>query len=459
MARVLIVQPDHDAASGLAEVLERAGHLSDVVDTAPLAMRRLEAGLYDLVMADLKLNAESGLSLLVAILSRWPELPVIMVALESTVPEAIQAMRAGASDFLLKPFAAEEVLYVSAKALAGMALRATEPPLAAHAPDASLIGQSVAMRRVDEMIQRTAAGTATVLVRGESGTGKELVARAIHRKSPRSARPFVKIDCSSLPETLLEAELFGHEKGAFTGAVMRKPGRVELADGGTLFLDEIGEVSAPVQAKLLRLLQDRQFERLGGKQTLRIDVRFVVATHRDLETMVKNGSFRHDLFYRLNVVPLWLPPLRARRDDIVLLATHFCAKFAVANGRPGLFISPEGLRFLRSQRWPGNVRQLENFIERLVVLADGSSIEVAAIQRELVQRPEFTTQSTGNTGADSFAEKPGPALQDAVRQAERDALIGALKMSGGNRSVAARVLGVSRATLYNKLKELGLSDA
>jgi two-component system response regulator AtoC len=323
------------------------------------------------------------------------------------------------------------------------------------------------MKDAMAVLQRAAPGNATVLIRGESGTGKDLVARALHDLSARASQPFVKIDCASLPEALLESELFGYEKGAFTGAVARKPGRVELAERGTLFLDEIGELTAPLQAKLLRLLQDRELERLGGTKTIKVDVRVVAATHRDLETMVERGQFRQDLFYRLNVVPLWLPPLRARRDDIELLARHFCKVFGAANGKPDIALQPEALRALRGQRWPGNVRQLQNFMERLVVLADGPNLGEDSIRAELSRQVRFVTQpgtSGGARLARSIATQvdvPGAAsvvgpLDAELRVAEKKAIERALRHAGGNRSLAARLLGVSRSTLYAKLEEHGL---
>jgi two-component system response regulator AtoC len=293
-----------------------------------------------------------------------------------------------------------------------------------------------------------------VLVLGETGTGKELVARALHEQSPRRAGPFVTVHCAALPESLLESELFGYEKGAFTGATSRKPGRVELAEGGTLFLDEIGELTPQVQVKLLRLLQSREYERLGGGKTLRADVRFVAATHRDLEAMVARGEFREDLYYRLSVVPLWLPPLRERREDIEALAVHFCALHARANGRTEARLQPDALAALAGLDWPGNVRQLENFVERLVVLSDGPLLTLQDVQREL-ERGARGASDSAPTG--STAE--GGKLDDRMKSAEREALIAALSRAGGNRTLAARLLGVGRRTLYYKLEEHGLTES
>jgi len=389
---------------------------------------------------------------------RWSGLPIVVAGGGNTVAETVEMIRAGAADFLVQRFDPDEVSYVINKGLVAAATRSSEPPRMSVRTESGLMGNASPMRELRETLRRAAAASATVLIRGESGTGKELVARAVHEQSARRLKPFVKIDCTSLPENLLESELFGYEKGAFTGAVAAKPGRVELADQGTLFLDEIGDISPAMQAKLLRLLQERRFDRIGSKRPTRVDVRFLLATHRDLDTMVENGEFRADLFHRMNVVQLWLPPLRSRRDDIELLASHFLNEFAAANGRTNLAIEPDAVKLLRKQRWPGNVRQLENFMERLVVLAEGNTIDTAQIERLLVQRPSFVTQSTTTSTAVAVqASSPSDTgLEQAVRAAETDALVRTLQCTRGNRSAAARVLGVSRQTLYNKLKSLGI---
>jgi two-component system response regulator AtoC len=459
MASVLVVDPERDSVELLGGILREAGHTCTSSDTFSAATSALESSHYDLVLADLARGRDGGLEFLRSSRLRFPDLPVVMMAAGGSAADAIAALRNGASDFLTKPFVSEEVHYVVNKALAGAARQAGKPPVMGAPPRTSLLGESAEMQALRDLIRRAAAGSATVLVRGESGTGKELVARAVHEESARRDAAFVKIDCSAFPDTLLESELFGYEKGAFTGAVARKPGRVELAEGGTLFLDEIGELSSLMQTKLLRLLQDRAFERLGGTRTVEVDVRFVLATHRDLETMVANGTFREDLYYRLNVLPLFVPPLRARRDDIELLAREFCARFARANGRPDAALGSDAIKALRGQRWPGNVRQLENFIERLVVFAERPVIGASDVERELVQKPQFKTQSTSTQSEMATPKAPSDEpLVEVVRIAERNALLTALKKAAGNRSVAARVLGVSRATLYNKLRELGIDE-
>ena len=453
MARALVVDPDATMAARFSRALELAGHFTTLVSDGRAALESLDSEHFDLVFMELELPDQSGIDVLKEAQTRVPDLPVVVVAAEPAVSEAVGAMRAGASDFVLKPSSDEEIAYVVSKVLASPA---SKPPFL-QASGNGLLGESNGMQELRKALGKAAAGDATVLVRGESGTGKELVAQALHEQSARRGGPLVKIDCGSLPDTLLESELFGYEKGAFTGANARKPGRIDLAAGGTVFLDEVGEISPSMQVKFLRLLQDRAFERLGGRQTHRIDVRFVLATHRDLEAMVQNGSFRQDLFYRINVLPLWLPPLRTRRGDIPLLANEFCTKFAALNGRERLTLTPGAIRLLRAQRWPGNVRQLENFVERLVVFCDGPTIDEQAVERELIQKPRFVTQSadTGLVGV-QIPTTTAPSMSDAIRFAERSALEAALKNCGGDRAVAARVLGISRSTLYGKIKEYGI---
>jgi two-component system response regulator AtoC len=315
-----------------------------------------------------------------------------------------------------------------------------------------MIGRSPSLEAARERIRQAAASNANVLVLGETGTGKELVARALHALSARKGGPFVSVNCGGLPDTLFESEMFGYEKGAFTGAVARKEGRVELAEGGTLFLDEIGELSLPAQVKLLRLLQEKQYERLGGTETRKANVRVVAATHRNLPEMVKAGTFRQDLYQRLNVVSILLPPLRDRPEDLELLATHFAKVLGAENGRPKAVLEPAALALLTAQPWSqGNVRQLRGIIERVMVLAPpGDVIDAATVKKHLEEDDLFT-----GTATSASAE----TLPERRKDAERQAVEEALKKAHGNRSVAARILGVSRRTLYNKLEALGLMDA
>jgi two-component system response regulator AtoC len=443
--KVLLV--DDDAAMGkvLAALLAQEEMDPHYVGGGTEALAALEAAPFDLVVTDLRMPGMDGMTLLGELTRRRPELPVIMLTAHGTVPLAVEALKAGATDFVLKPFDREELIYSVRKALMATKQAAdATPPQTTSSSD--LLAESRAMREVLATVRRAAPGTATMLLLGESGTGKELIAREIHRLSPRSAGPLVKLNCGSLPDNLLESELFGYEKGAFTGAATRKPGRVELAHGGTLFLDEIGDVTPMLQVKLLRVLQEREVERLGGTQPIKVDVRFVAATHRNLADMVAKGQFREDLYYRLNVVPIQVPALRARQEDIRVLARHFTDAHAKANGK-AMRLDEAAVERLQREPWPGNVRQLQNFIERLVVLSDGPTLGVADVERELTPHSLPVAEPTSTRGS----------LDAARRESEREAVRSALAKAGGNRTVAARILGLSRRGLYYKLEELGLA--
>lgn len=451
----LLVTADKFLAAELARLLMGRRLALQVVGTQS---NEIDSGGAELVFIDV--SNERGLELVRSFSEQHPECAVLAIAPTGQARLGLQAARSGAADFLRYPFDSEEVSYVVGKVLTGLARSADEPPLSRTLQQGSaMIASAPAMSVLLSLLRRAASGTATVLVRGESGSGKELVARQLHEQSPRKAGPFVKVHCGALPDNLLESELFGYERGAFTGATARKPGRVDLAEGGTLFLDEIGDITPAVQVKLLRLLQERQYERLGGTETITADVRFVAATHRDLEARVRQGEFREDLFYRLNVVSLWVPPLRERASDIEALALHFCALAGAANGRAGAMLDVDAIELLKSQPWPGNVRQLQNFIERLVVLSESPRIskrEVATQLTSLVSPSLSLAAAGGFNAAESAPQSTVVELEQAVRKAERRALEKALKSAQGNRSVAARLLGISRRTLYNKLEEHGL---
>jgi two-component system response regulator AtoC len=446
-ARILVVDDDPAVGTILGALLEQAGFEATCAGSGEAGLIELDARPYDVVVTDVRMPGLDGMQLLDRVVQQRPDLPVVLLTAHGTVSLAVDAMKRGASDFLLKPFDRDEILFVINKALAAAERHTAAPE---RPPSKTMVGSSPALREAEELVRRASRGKATVLIRGESGTGKELVARALHDTGPWAAGPFVKIHCAALPETLLESELFGYEKGAFTGATTRKPGRVELAHGGTLFLDEVGDIPLTMQVKLLRVIQDRELERLGGRDTLRVDVRFIAATHRDLESLVAKGQFREDLFYRLNVVPIWLPPLRDRAGDVEILARHFSAIHARANGRPPIAPAEDVLRLLADQPWPGNVRQLENFIERLVVLSDGPQITVEDVRRELArQQPSLSAEDRGRTttGGGTLS------LDEQRRRTERESLQAALTRAGNNRTLAARLLGVSRRTLYTKLEE------
>ena len=446
-ASILVVDDDAAVSKVLCALLEQEGYRATHVGSAEAGLEAMERRPVDTVVTDLKMPGMDGMAFLREVRIRWPDVPVLMLTAHGTVPLAVEAMRRGAADFILKPFDRDELLFSVKKALSSRRGEAPPPRGESEAIDA-FVGAGPAMEEVRRTLERAARGRATVLIRGETGTGKEVAARALHRASPRRDAPFIKVHCGALPDTLLESELFGYEKGAFTGATGRKPGRVDLAQGGTLFLDEVGDASPVIQLKLLRLLQDREYERLGGTETLEADVRFVAATHRDLEAMVEAGAFREDLFYRLNVVPVFLPPLRARPGEIRALAQHFCRQFAEQNERPEMALSEEALVRLEAEPWPGNVRELENFVERLVVLSDGPVLTEADVERELARRPPGSVPAGQGTVKGT--------LEARRKEGEREAILEALERAGNNRTLAARLLVISRRTLYNKLAEYGI---
>lgn len=457
---VLIVDGTSQRPDALQSLLGARGHLPSVAHSAAEALALLAERPFQAVLARTNLPDSASSALVRDIFEHWPETPVFVLAEDPSAPDVVDAIRAGA-EILLEPVEEEQLAFALGKAGTAISRLGEVSPRR----DATLLGGSPLLQDALALLKRVAVSNSTVLIRGESGTGKELAARAVHRHSTRSSAPFVKIDCTSLPENLLESELFGYEKGAFTGATTRKLGRIELARGGTAFLDEVGELTLPLQAKLLRLLQDREIERLGGTKTLQVDVRMVAATHRDLETMVDRGQFRADLFYRLNVVEVWLPPLRARREDIPSLAQHFCETFASDNRNPGVTLDEAALRVLRNQRWPGNVRQLQNLVERLVVTSASRTVREADVRAELEKQVRFVTQPGSVSGTLAPCHAPEPATPDDAgvgglrverQSAERSAVQRALSEARGNRTLAARLLGVSRSTLYLKLEEHGL---
>jgi DNA-binding NtrC family response regulator len=388
-----------------------------------------------------------GLTVLRQVKEQDAGLAVVMMSGHGDISTAVSAMKEGAFDYLVKPFGEEEVLRVVQKALAMRALMVENLLLKRQVRDqlarAHVIGSSPAWKRVYEMVQQVAPSQATVLLTGESGTGKELIAGLLHRLSPRAERPFVVLNAAAMPATLLEAELFGYEKGAFTGALQRKPGHFELADGGTLFLDEIGDMPFEVQAKLLRVLQDGTFKRLGGVATMRVNVRVVAATNKDLTKEVAAERFRQDLYYRLNVITILLPPLRERLQDVPLLAAHFLQKYARENHRDITAIQQDAIAQLMAYDWRGNVRELENVIERAVVLAKGSTITLADLYLE-------ESQEKAPLNSDEYFVLPA---KSTMAQIEREAIIQALRHTEGNREATARLLNIGPATLYRKFKE------
>ena len=468
IASVLVVDDDPAVGKVLAGLLGQRKLRASHVLSGEAALEALAREPRDLVITDLRMPGMDGLELLRRARALAPELPVIVLTAHGSIATAVEAMRAGAADFLSKPFDRDEIFYTVDKALALAARRREAPPEPTPtSPSAMKLGRCPAMQEVESRIERAARATANALVRGESGTGKELVARAIHERGPNASGPFVAVNCAALPEQLLESELFGYERGAFTGAVARRPGRVELAKGGTLFLDEIAEVPLAAQAKLLRLLQEREYQPLGGTRALRAEARFVAATHRDLEAMVRAGQFREDLYYRLNVLPIRLPPLRERGDDLLELAERSVERFGQENGRPGAHLDASAKARIVAHDWPGNVRELLCVMERIVVFSDDDTIRAEQVSRELDRMRAPTLGGAAPGGAAPSAEAAAPSSEPAASSslqarrddAEREAVLEALRRAGQNRTRAARLLGVSRRTLYNRLESLGIAEA
>jgi DNA-binding NtrC family response regulator len=442
--QILVVDDDPDILTLLRLRLAQLGYAVRTAATGQEALSMLASEQPALVLLDLRLPRLSGLDVLKQLRQTTPELTVIVMTAYATVEKAVEAMKAGAYDFLTKPLTPGHLELVVQKALERQALERAQHILQAELDGKAqpLIGESPALRPVLGQARRAASSTATVLLLGESGTGKEVFARTIHAWSPRRAQPFVVVNCAALSEELVASDLFGHEKGAFTGAHQRKPGKLELAAGGTVFLDEVGELPPALQAKLLRVLQEHAFERVGGTRTLRVDIRVIAATNRDLPRAVRVGTFREDLFFRLHVIPLILPPLRERSEDIPRLAEFFVRKHSLELKRPGMQLSPEALESLQHYDWPGNVRELENAIERAVVLSGGEVIQPEDLALPAPESPPLAD---------------GPSrYQTRLEAVEREVLQQVLQARGGDKRAAARDLGIALSTLYAKLKKYHL---
>ena len=448
--RILVVEDEEKLRRVIELQLMTAGFDVDKAATAEEGLRLVDRA--DLVLTDLKLPHMDGLEFLALIRRQNTQTPVVMMTAFGSVETAVGAMKAGATDFLLKPFSLDHLMQVVHKALEIRALRdenrQLKEELGRRYEFDNIIGRSPAMQEIFATIERVAPTRATVLLAGESGVGKDLIARAIHFHSPRKDRPLVKITCNSIPENLMESELFGYEKGAFTGAQTGKPGKFEQADTGTVFLDEIGDVPGPIQVKLLRVLQEREFERLGSNQTRHIDVRVIAATNQDLRAALEQGTFREDLYYRLNVVPLNIPPLRARKQDITFLANHFLHKLRPDTGSQAESISDAAMEKLLAYHWPGNVRELENVIERALVMAAGKQLEADDIKLE----PPPSTRRTPAGAVDGYSLPEGMSLD----QYEQEIIKEALKRADGNKSQAARLLGLTRNALRYRLTQMGM---
>jgi DNA-binding NtrC family response regulator len=440
---LLVVDDEPQMLIAINETLRRSGYSIATAGSGMEALRKLKEKYYRLVITDMRMPEVSGLDLLRKVKNLAPQTPVILLTAYGTIQNAVDAMRHGAYDYLLKPFSSESLESIVRKALDSSAHRKNER--ASHA----IITQDPNFSRTIEQASQAAAGIATILVEAESGTGKELLARMIHAKSSRGAEAFIAVNCAALPENLLESELYGFEKGSFTGAITSKPGKFEMANRGTLLLDEIGEMAPMLQAKLLRVLQEKEVDRIGGKDPVEIDVRIIATTNRDLAALVRKGDFREDLYYRLNVVRLTIPPLRDRRDDIPLLVDFFCKRFGKESGSNSIDISPEALTKLLNHDWPGNVRELENAIQRAATLCNGA-----------IMRPEdFLLLEPKTPPANQpRSTELGYSAGVTMRQMEKQLICKTLEDTGGNRTRAARCLGISLRTLRNKLNEFGLQD-
>jgi DNA-binding NtrC family response regulator len=446
--RILVVEDEEKLRRVMQLQLQTAGYEVEQAGSAEEGLRLVDRA--SLVVTDLKMPGMDGLELLGLIRRQNQNLPVIVITAFGTVENAVEAMKSGASDFLQKPFSLDHLLVVVEKALEVSALRVENTKLREELGHRyefdNIIGRSAPMQEVFSTIMRVAPTRATVLLAGESGVGKDLIARAIHYHSPRRDKPFVKINCTALPENLMESELFGYEKGAFTGAMASKPGKFEAADGGTVFLDEIGDVPPSIQVKLLRVLQEREIERLGSNKTRHIDVRVLAATNVDLRVALENGTFREDLYYRLNVLPMNIPPLRERKEDIPFLAEHFARKVSKDMSTPECKITDGAMQKLMAYNWPGNVRELENVIERSIVLCGRSTLQAEDIRLDM-----SPARSKAASQANHFLPE-GLSLDDYEQSIIREAL----KRADGNKSQAARLLGITRNALRYRLSQMGL---
>jgi two-component system nitrogen regulation response regulator NtrX len=446
-ARVLIVDDEPGIRESLCGVLEDEGYVAEAVATAEEALARMRQRLYDVVLLDIWLDGMDGLEAL----ARIQELPeadrpvVVMISGHGTIETAVKATKMGAFDFLEKPLGRDKVCVVVNNAVEHRRLTLEVGRLREIAEPYRIIGESVPMKALRRQIALMAGTNGRVLIYGESGTGKELVAHAIHAMSPRASQPFVEVNCAAIPEDLIESELFGHRKGAFTGATEDKIGKFQRADGGTLFLDEVGDMSLKTQAKVLRVLDEQRFEPVGANESVQVDVRVIAATNKNLEEEIERGNFREDLFYRLNVIPFYVPPLRERREDIPLLADYFLNQFTTAYGRKPKELTPDAYRLLQEYSWPGNVRELKNLMERIVIMCPQTRIEA----RHIPLNP-------GRRTAERTSERFG-SLEEVRRAAEREYILKKLEEAGGNVTRAAELLGLERSHLYRKMRSLGIA--
>jgi two-component system, NtrC family, response regulator AtoC len=451
---LLLVEDEVPLREAVAEQLSDRGFTVVQADSAERALESLADFAFDIVVTDLRLPGLDGTRVIEAAIDRYPDIIGIVITGYGTVRDAVEVIKRGAADFVTKPFQFDELWHALQGAIEQRRLRLENAWLREQLQQRfsfdGIVGRSRAMRDLFQLLETVAASASTILVTGETGTGKEVVARAIHHASPRRSQRFVPINCSAIPENLLEAELFGHARGAFTGAVANRQGRLEQAHKGTLFLDEVGTMSTALQMKLLRVLQEREFERVGDNQTIKVDVRVIAATNADLRKMVSEGTFREDLYYRLNVIPVTLPALRDRKEDIPLLVQHFLQKFCVELGRPSMTVSQAALRCLMASGWPGNVRQLENAMERAVALSGGrTQVEMSDLPPDIQSASEGGPLFHGLSLPDE-----GLSFEAFMSSIEREVIRRALERTGGNKAAAAQVLNMKRTTLVEKLKRL-----
>jgi DNA-binding NtrC family response regulator len=454
MAVILVVDDQRSLRQTTSITLSRAGHSVDEAASGEEALRRIDETLYDLVITDLKMEEVDGLAVLEAVKARDADIEVLIVTAYGTIESAVQAIRRGAYDYITKPFTPDQLLHSVDLALERRRLRTEVRSLSRRIDDPNdpteLLGESDRIKRVLDIVREWAGSDSTILITGETGSGKDLLARMIQRLSPRRERSFVVVNCATIPDNLFESELFGHMKGAFSGASHNRKGMAQEADGGTLFLDEVGELPLDIQPQLLRFLETGEIRPIGQNRSIRVDARVVAATNRDLKSMIREGTFREDLYYRLNVLPIELPSLRERRDDISILAKFFLERFGRRLGRPVREVSKKAMLVLKSYEWPGNIRELENVIERAVMLAKGTEL-----------RPEHLFMP-GSQSLDASRDEPAGAGQGGVgdmislHELERLHILAVLKELGGNQKKASGVLDISKSTLWRKLKEYGI---
>jgi DNA-binding NtrC family response regulator len=444
----LIVDDEANTLASLSRAFRLAGHEATVCDNAAKALELAKAQNFDLILSDVVMPGKDGLSLLEDLKRQGVTAPVVMMSGQAHIEMAVRATRLGALDFLEKPISSDKLMLTVENALKLQRLESENRQLRQRLGKHEIVWKGEAMRRVMAQLERVAASEARVCIFGETGTGKELVARTIHERSPRATGPFVTLNCAAVPAELIESELFGHEKGSFTGASGRHIGKFEQADQGTIFLDEIGDMPLNMQAKLLRVLEEGEVERIGGDKTVTVSVRVVVATHRDLEARVREEKFRQDLFHRIHVFPLLLPPLRERRDDIPALVGHFAAQVCAQNGWKPIPFTADTMQALQAHSWPGNVRELRNLVERLMLLATDGQVDLATVQMAL-------PKAVLGAGTAPTAIGSG-ALADRVESFEREVILAELKRSHQNMSLAAKTLGLERSHLYKKAEQLGI---